>query len=183
MFSYDNKEKFSDFGIELPEEELKIIKQLNILRNPTFSSSFEKFKQNENNIKENFEFRFQYNPPSSLEIRNTIIEINCQILYFNFLSEIDSLSKRIILNEINPKNKIIFLGDINNNLTIDLKNDFVFLNENKKYSEELNNNILTLHYDSSFLLKGKHLNIENLNDNLYEFNNSILKIKRNREKF
>ena len=182
MFSYDNKEKFSDFGIELPEEELKIIKQLNKLRNPTFSSSFEKFKQNENNIKENFEFRFQYNPPSSLEIKNIIIEIKCQILFFNFLSEIDCLSKRIILNEINPKNKIIFLGDLNNNLTIDLKNDFVFLNENNKYSEELNNNILTLHYDSSFLLKGKHLNIENLNDNLYEFNHTILKIKRNREK-
>jgi hypothetical protein len=181
MFSYDNKERFSDFGIKLPKEELEIIKELNKLRNPTFSSSFEKFKQNENSIKEN-KFRFEYSLPLSLKIENISIKINCQILFFNFLSDIDSLSKCIILNEINPKDEIIFLGELNNQLPINLKNKFTFLKENENYYKDLSDNILTFKYDSSFLLKGKHLNIENLNDNLYEFNNSILKIKRNREK-
>ena len=181
MFSYDNKERFSDFGIKLPKEELEIIKELNKLRNPTFSSSFEKFKQNENSIKEN-KFRFEYSLPLSLKIENISIKINCQILFFNFLSDIDSLSKCIILNEINPKDEIIFLGELNNQLPINLKNKFTFLKENENYYKDLSDNILTFKYDSSFLLKGKHLNIDNLNDNLYEFNTGFLKIKRNRNK-
>ena len=177
MFNFE-KEKFSDCGILLSEKELKLYEILNNLKNENFGTSgFFRQSENENEMIFNFS---NYAFPKSIQINNKQINIKCEIYFFQLFNNIDKFSKEIILNEINPVDGIIFLGNNNNEKILNLNENIkcFYKKENEKFSQQLENKILTLKYNFDFLNNGK----KNTNYNIIYFNKIFLRVKRKNNK-
>ncbi len=177
MFNFE-KEKFSDCGILLSEKELKLYEILNNLKNENFGTSgFFRQSENENEMIFNFS---NYAFPKSIQINNKQINIKCEIYFFQLFNNIDKFSKEIIINEINPVDGIIFLGNNNNEKMLNLNENIkcFYKKDNEKFNQQLENKILTLKYNFDFLNNGK----KNTNYNIIYFNKIFLRVKRKNNK-
>ena len=186
MFNFEPKNKFTDYGIELTEEEIEIMKKNNEPEHFAYNSNFLAFKKNNlekaEKVIENFELPV-LKIPTKIEEKTKKIEVKCQILYYPLINNMDKMSKRIIIKEINPKNGIILLGNsdpFNDDLQKTMKCKVLKLQSNEKYEEEIVNDIIKFNYDTSFLSLGNKLMIDKGNENVYSFNTLPLRIKTKR---
>ena len=186
-FNYNNKNKYTDYGIELSNEEIEIMKKNNESENTTYNSNFLNFKKELENTDKKLvnldiaEFRI----PTKIEITNNKIEVKCDIVFYPIISNIDLMSKKFIIEEIKPKDGVILIG-YTNPLTDSLKQKMdcydLTNNANDKYEKKLINNIISFNYTSDDLHTGKKIMIEKGNENMYSFDNLLLSIKTKRDK-
>lgn len=190
MFSYVNKRKFTDYGITVSDKEVKLMKKMNMIKSDSYQSAFQGFLNKEGtNINDGKDFGFKlskYAFPSEIEIEKTKIDIKCDVLNFPLENEIDIISKKIILEEIAPKEGVLFLGGKNffeKKLdTFFSKINFKVISNEEKFEKNYVNNIIKFKYDSSLLPKGKHFSIHNYKENVFDFLQVCLKVKRKRDK-
>lgn len=190
MFSYVNKRKFTDYGITLSDKEVKLMKNMNMIKSDNYQSAFQGFLNKEGaNINDGKDFGFKlskYAFPSEIEIEKTKIDIKCDILNFPLENEIDIISKKIILEEISPREGVLFLGGKNffeKKLdTFFSKINFKVISNEENFEKNYVNNIIKFKYDSSLLPKGKHFSIHNYKEDVFEFLHVCLKVKRKRDK-
>ena len=190
MFSYVNKRKFTDYGITVSDKEVKLMKKMNMIKSDSYQSAFQGFLNKEGtNINDGKDFGFKlskYAFPSEIEIEKTKIDIKCDVLNFPLENEIDIISKKIILEEIAPKEGVLFLGGKNffeKKLdTFFSKINFKVISNEEKFEKNYVNNIIKFKYDSSLLPKGKHFSIHNCKENVFDFLQVCLKVKRKRDK-
>lgn len=190
MFSYINKRKFTDYGITVSDKEVKLMKKMNMIKSDSYQSAFQGFLNKEGtNINDGKDFGFKlskYAFPSEIEIEKTKIDIKCDVLNFPLENEIDIISKKIILEEIAPKEGVLFLGGKNffeKKLdTFFSKINFKVISNEEKFEKNYVNNIIKFKYDSSLLPKGKHFSIHNYKENVFDFLQVCLKVKRKRDK-
>ena len=186
-FNYDNRNKYSDYGIELSKEEIEIMKKNNESENTTYNSNFLNFKKElENTDKKEINLDIsEFRIPTKIETTNNKIEIKCDIVFYPIISNIDFMSKKLIIEEIKPKNGVILIG-YSNPLSDSLKKKMecydLTNNENDKYEKKLINNMISFNYTSDDLHIGQKLMIEKGNENMYSFDNLFLSIKTKRDK-
>lgn len=189
MFHFSKKNKFSDYGIELSEKDLSMMKNSKYLGKENFISNFKNWNLNENNEKQNNENLMKYELPTKVSIEKVNLQIKCEILFFDLFSKIDLTSKAIILNEMKIKNEIIFLGELSEqeaveNLSSKFEQKFSVLKTNETYAKEVESRIIKFKYDSSVFFKSKSCYIFNGENNfkIFEIQPMLLKLKRNRDK-
>ena len=188
MFSYVNKNKFTDYGI-VNDKEQKIMKMINVVKSDNYQSAFQGFLNQENNVDlslassgKDFGFKLsKYEIPTEVQIEKTTINIKCDLLCFPLDSNIDMISKKYILDEIAPKEGIVFLGN-NCDISFFSHINIKLIGNEDKYEKEYINNIINFKYDSSLIPKGKHFQIQNHKQNLIDFGSVCLKVKRKRDK-
>ena len=188
MFSYVNKNKFTDYGT-VNEKEQKIMKMINVVKSDNYQSAFQGFLNQENNVDlslassgKDFGFKLsKYEIPTEVQIEKTTINIKCDLLCFPLDSNIDMISKKYILDEIAPKEGIVFLGN-NCDISFFSHINIKLIGNEDKYEKEYINNIINFKYDSSLIPKGKHFQIQNHKQNLIDFGSVCLKVKRKRDK-
>ena len=186
-FNYDYKNKYTDYGIELSKEEIEIMKKNNESENSTYNSHFLNFKKElENTDKKEINLDLsEFRLPTKIDVTNNKIEIKCELFFYPIISNIDFMSKKLIIEEIKPKNGVILIG-YSNLLSDGLKNKMkcydLTNNENDKYEQKLINNIIPFNYTSDDLHTGKKLMIEKGNENMYSFDNLLLSVKTKRDK-
>lgn len=140
-------------------------------------------------------------------IRNEIVENIDKFSYYPLFSTIDYISKRTIIEEINPKKLIIFLGldkqkinDVNdyyngdsketnkfslnekkyNNNSLYLNNKLAFEDKNSnRFKLKFENKIFNVKFDSSILQKMSFSMVKDFG-NIYDLKNSFLKVKTKR---
>ena len=99
------------------------------------------------------------------------------------INNIDFMSKKLIIEEIKPKDGIILIGYSNvlsDSLKINNKNCYDLTN-NEKYEQTLINNIISFNYTSDDLHSGQKIIIEKGNENIYSFDSLLLSVKTKRE--
>ena len=187
-FNFENKNKYTDYGIEFCKEEIEIMKKNNESENTTYNSNFLNFKKElENTDKKDLNLKLsEFYIPTKIETKERKLEIKCEIYFFPMINNIDLMSKKFILEEINPKEGIIFLGysnELNHNLkSNNIKNISLTSNEDdNKFEKIIKNNILEFNYTSDDLYTGKKILIEKGNENLYSFDSMLLSIKTKRD--
>ena len=85
MFSYVNKNKFTDYGT-VNEKEQKIMKMINVVKSDNYQSAFQGFLNQENNVDlslassgKDFGFKLsKYEIPTEVQIEKTTINIKCK---------------------------------------------------------------------------------------------------------
>ena len=186
-FNFQNKYKYTDYGIELSNEEIEIMKKNNLSENTTYNSNFLDFKKELNNIdkKEMNIDLFEFRIPTKIEVKDNNLEIKCEILFYPMINCIDLMSKKLIIEEIKPKDGIILLGYTNYledlRESIQSKNMNCYCLTNDKFEQKLINNIIKFNYTSDDLHSGKKLIIEKGNENIYSFDSLLLSIKTKRD--
>ena len=186
-FNLENKNKFTDYGIELNKEEIEIMKKNNLSENTTYNSNFLNFKKElENTDKKEMNLKlFEFLIPTKIESKENKLEIKCEILFYPIINSIDLMSKKLIIEEINPKDGIILIGyssilsdslKSKNFNCYDLTN-----NENDIYEKKLINNIIKFNYTSDDLHSGEKIIIDKGNENIYRFGSLLLSIKTKRD--
>ena len=181
-FNFTNRIRYTDYGIECSKGELKIMKKNNNESiNTNYDSNFL------NNDKKEMKLELpKFKIPTKLEINDIKIEIKCDIFFFPLINKIDFMSKKLILEEINPKNGIILLG-YSNQLSDWLKENKMKYynltnNINDKFEEKFKNNIIEFNYTSENLYNGNKFHIDKSNQNIYSFDSLLLSIKTKRDK-
>ena len=181
-FNFTNRIRYTDYGIEYSKGELKIMKKKN---NESIDTNYDSNLL----INDKKEMKLEmstYKIPTKLEINDIKIEIKCDIFFFPLINKIDFLSKKLIIEEINPKDGVILLGHSNqlsdwvknNNMKCyDLTN-----NADDIFKEKFKNNILEFNYTSENLRNGKKFSIDKSNQNIYSFDSLLLSIKTKRDK-
>ena len=185
-FNYDNRNKYTDYGIELSKEEIEIMKKNNESENTTYNSNFLNFKKElENTDKKEMNLKLsEFCIPTKIETKEKKIEIKCEIYFYPMINNIDLMSKQLIVEEINPKNGVILLGYSNlfNHKLKQSSNLKIFsCDERDKFEENLINNIIPFNYTSDDLYSGQKLLIEKGNENIYSFDSLFLSIKTKRD--
>ena len=180
-FNFTNRIKYTDYGIELSKAELKIMKKNNENINNNYDSNFL------NNDKKEMKSESPiFKVPTKLEIKDIKLEIKCDIFFFPLINKIDFMSKKLIIEEINPKDGVILLG-YSNQLSEWVKNNNMKCHDltnkiNDRFEEKLKNNIIEFNYTSEDLHNGNKYNIEKCNQNIYSFDSLLLSIKTKRDK-
>ena len=180
-FNFTNRIKYTDYGIELSKAELKIMKKNNENINNNYDSNFL------NNDKKEMKSESPiFKVPTKLEIKDIKLEIKCDIFFFPLINKIDFMSKKLIIEEINPKDGVILLG-YSNQLSEWIKNNNMKCHDltnkiNDRFEEKLKNNIIEFNYTSEDLHNGNKYNIEKYNQNIYSFDSLLLSIKTKRDK-
>ena len=127
----------------------------------------------------------EFKIPSKLETNNIEIEIKCEIFFYPLVNKIDFMSKKLIIEEINPKDGVILLG-YPNKLSNWLKENNIkcydLTNNKDKYEEKFKNNIIDFNYTSEDLRNLNKYNLEKSNQNIYSFDSLLLSIKTKRDK-
>jgi len=183
-FNFNNKIRYTDYGIEFSKGELKMMRKNNEPINMTYDSNL--FNKDKKEIKLEIT---QFDVPIKLEIKNIKIDIKCEIYFYPLINKIDFMSKKLILEEINPKDGIILLGN-NNQLTDSLNNKNILcfnltkisVDEYQKYEKKIKNNIIEFNYTSEDLNKGIKFKNDKFNQNIYSFDSFLLSIKTKRDK-
>ena len=184
-FNFESKYKFTDYGMELSKEEIEIMKKNNESENTTYNSNFLNFKKElENKDKKEMNLELtEFCMPTKIETKERKLEIKCEILFYPMINNIDFMSKKLIIEEIKPKDGIILIGYSNvlsDSLKINNKNCYDLTN-NEKYEQTLINNIISFNYTSDDLHSGQKIIIEKGNENIYSFDSLLLSVKTKRE--
>ena len=86
--------------------------------------------------------------PTKIETKESKLEIKCDFLFYPMINNIDFMSKKLIIEEIKPKDGIILIGYSNvlsDKLKLNNMKCYVLTNnENDKYEQKLINNIFHL---------------------------------------
>ena len=185
-FNFENKHKYTDYGLELSKEEIEIMKKNNLSENSTYNSNFLNFKKElENTVNKEMNLElFEFHIPTKIETKENKLEIKCEILFYPLINKIDLMSKKLILEEINSKDGIILIG-YSNELSDSLKSKnikCIDLSKNDKHEQRLINKIIKFNYTSDDLHCGRKIIIEKGNENLYRFDSLLLSVKTKREK-
>ena len=180
-FNFTNRIKYTDYGIELSKAELKIMKKNNEFINTNYDSNFLNIDNKETKSESTI-----FKIPTKLEIKEIKLEVKCDIFFFPLINKIDFMSKKLIIEEINPKDGVILLG-YSNQLSDWLRNNnmkcFDLTNNiNDRFEEKLKSNIIEFNYTSEDLHNGNKYNIEKCNQNIYSFDSLLLSIKTKRDK-
>jgi len=179
-FNFGNRIRYTDYGIEFNKGELKIMKKSNESINLDYDSNF--LNQDKKEIKLDIQ---EFKIPSKLETNNIEIEIKCEIFFYPLVNKIDFMSKKLIIEEINPKDGVILLG-YPNKLSNWLKENNIkcydLTNNKDKYEEKFKNNIIDFNYTSEDLRNLNKYNLEKSNQNIYSFDSLLLSIKTKRDK-
>jgi len=180
-FNFTHKIRYTDYGIEFSKAELKLMKQRNESINLTYDSNF--LNTDKNDMKLELP---QFRIPTKLEIRNIEIDIKCELFFFPLINKIDFMSKKLIIEEINPKDGVILIGHKNelsdwlskNNINCyDLSNSSEDI-----YKKEIKLNLIEFNYTSNDLYKGNKFKIDKSDKNVYSFDSLLLSIKTKRDK-
>ena len=183
-FNFINQSKYTDYGIELSRDEVEIMKKNNESENTTYNSNFLNFKKElENTDKKEINLELsEFCLPTKLEKTKVQIQIKCDIFFYPIINKIDFMSKKIIIEEIKPKDGIILIG-----YTVPLSDSLksnnikcINLTDSDQYSEKIKDNIIQFNYTSDDLYSGKKVIIEKGNENLYSFDSLLLSIKTKR---
>lgn len=185
-FNFDNRIKYTDYGIELSNEEIEIMKKNNVSENSTYNSNFLNFKkEQENTDKKEINIDLtEFCLPTKIDIIDTKIEIKCEILFYPLINHIDIMSKKFIIEEIKPKDGIILIG-YTNALSDELKSNNLNCynltnNDTDKFEKTIVNDIVQFNYTSDDLHSGKKVIIEKGNESIYSFDSLLLSIKTKR---
>ena len=180
-FNFTNRIRYTDYGIECSKGELKLMKKNNESINTNYDSTFL------NNDKKEAKLELpSFKIPTKLEVKDIKIEVKCEIFFFPLINKIDFMSKKLIIEEINPKDGVILLG-FSNQLNEWLKNnnlkcyDLTY-NANDIFEKKLKNNIIEFNYTSEDLRNANKFNIDKYNQNIYSFDSLLLSIKTKRDK-
>ena len=180
-FNFTHKIRYTDYGIEFSKAELKLMKQRNESINLTYDSNF--LNTDKNDMKLELP---QFRIPTKLEIRNIEIDIKCELFFFPLINKIDFMSKKLIIEEINPKDGVILIGHKNelsdwlskNNINCyDLSNSSEDI-----YKKEIKLNLIEFNYTSNDLYNGNKFKIDKSDKNVYSFDSLLLSIKTKRDK-
>ena len=187
-FNFENKYKYTDYGMELSNEEIEIMKKNNESENTTYNSNFLNFKkelENKDKKKMNLELT-EFCIPTKIETKESKLEIKCDFLFYPMINNIDFMSKKLIIEEIKPKDGIILIGYSNvlsDKLKLNNMKCYVLTNnEHDKYEQKLINNIIPFNFTSEDLHSGQKIIIEKGNENIYSFDSLLLSVKTKREK-
>jgi hypothetical protein len=183
-FNFINQSKYTDYGIELSRDEVEIMKKNNESENTTYNSNFLKFKKElENTDKKEINLELsEFCLPTKIEKTKVQIQIKCDIFFYPIINKIDFMSKKIIIEEIKPKDGIILIG-YTSPLSDSLKSnniECINLTDSDQYTKIINDNIIQFNYTSDDLYSGKKVIIEKGNENLYSFDSLLLSIKTKR---
>ena len=177
-FNFEPTNKYTDYGIELNPEEIEIMKKSNEsenINNIVVKSEFMDKKET------NFELA-EFDIPTKIEQYETTIDIKCEFFFYPIINIIDYLSKKIILEEINPKDGIILIGKPNAlKENVNYKNIKCITN-NICFEEKIAKKILEFNYTSEDLYGAKKIPIEQADENLYSFDSILLSVKTIRKK-
>ena len=123
--------------------------------------------------------------PTKIETKESKLEIKCDFLFYPMINNIDFMSKKLIIEEIKPKDGIILIGYSNvlsDKLKLNNMKCYVLTNnENDKYEQKLINNIIPFNFTSEDLHSGQKIIIEKGNENIYSFDSLLLSVKTKRE--
>jgi Cft2 family RNA processing exonuclease len=195
MFAYHQKKKINDYGIELTEKEIKLMKSTAEDKSEIFDSSFKAFlytnnKTQETATKSDMRLKLKRQDlfaKAHFEENYKILQILAKFSFYDLFDVIDVTSKEFILTEIKPKNEIIFLGNNSNRndlipkILSKLKNVKCKILENfQKESIKFKNNLLNLKYDSTILNSLPSIFVKDYGY-VYELENKFLKIKTKRK--
>ncbi len=186
-FNFENKYKYTDYGMELSNEEIEIMKKNNESENTTYNSNFLNFKRElENKDKKEMNLELtEFCIPTKIETKESKLEIKCDFLFYPMINNIDFMSKKLIIEEIKPKDGIILIGYSNvlsDKLKLNNMKCYVLTNnENDKYEQKLINNIIPFNFTSEDLHSGQKIIIEKGNENVYSFDSLLLSVKTKRE--
>ena len=189
MFAYTTKNKYSDYGFRISSKELSLLHQINQSQEPeNDQSGFQGFlnkDQSDDPNETDFGFKLtSYHEPYEYKIDPISIEIKCDIINFAYISTIDKLSKRLIIEDISPKDEVVFLGKLSDPLFFNsgkassYKIKEILVNET--YRKNYLNNLLKFQYDSSIFTSKHFKSISTNNELLYDFKSIFLKIKTKR---
>ena len=187
-FNFEDKHKYTDYGIELSKGEIEIMKRNNLSENTLYNSNFLNYKkelENTNKKEMNLEL-FDFQIPTKIAVMDNKLDIKCEILFYPLINKIDLMSKKLILEEINSKDAIVLIG-FSNELSESLKSKnmkciVLSNNRNDKYEQKLINNVIKFNYTSDDLRSGKKIIIDKGNENLYRFDSLLLSVKTKRDK-
>jgi hypothetical protein len=180
-FNFNNRIRYTDYGVEFSKAELKLMKKRNESINLAYDSNFLNTDKNEMKLE-----LPQFKIPTKLEIRNIEIDIKCEIFFYPLINKIDLMSKKLIIEEIESKDGVILMGHSNelsewltsNNIKCyDLSNkidDF--------YEEKIKLNLIEFNYTSNDLHDGNKFNIDKSDKNVYSFDSLFLSVKTKRDK-
>ena len=187
-FNFEDKHKYTDYGIELSKGEIEIMKRNNLSENTLYNSNFLNYKkefENTNKKEMNLEL-FDFQIPTKIAVIDNKLDIKCEILFYPLINKIDLMSKKLILEEINSKDAIVLIG-FSNELSESLKSKnmkciVLSNNRNDKYEQKLINNVIKFNYTSDDLRSGKKVIIDKGNENIYRFDSLLLSVKTKRDK-
>ena len=187
-FNFEDKHKYTDYGIELSKGEIEIMKRNNLSENSLYNSNFLNYKkelENTNKKEMNLEL-FDFQIPTKIAVIDNKLDIKCEILFYPLINKIDLMSKKLILEEINSKDAIVLIG-FSNELSESLKSKnmkciVLSNNRNDKYKQKLINNVIKFNYTSDDLRSGKKVIIDKGNENIYRFDSLLLSVKTKRDK-
>ena len=180
-FNFNNRIRYTDYGVEFSKAELKLMKKRNESINLAYDSNFLNTDKNEMKLE-----LPQFKIPTKLEIRKIDIDIKCEIFFYPLINKIDLMSKKLIIEEIESKDGVILMGHSNelsewltsNNIKCyDLSNridDF--------YEEKIKLNLIEFNYTSNDLHDGNKFNIDKSDKNVYSFDSLFLSVKTKRDK-
>ena len=127
----------------------------------------------------------QFKIPTKLNIRNIEIEIKCELYFYPLINKIDFMSKKLIIEEINPKDGVILIGHSNelsewlnqNNINCyDLTNK-----SDDIYKQDIKLNLIEFNYTSNDLYNGNKFKIDKSDKNVYSFDSLLLSVKTKRD--
>ena len=194
IFAYHQKKKINDYGVELTDKEIKLMKSTAEDKSEIFDSSFKAFLYTNNKVQETSaksDMRLKLKrqdlfAKAHFEVTQKILQISAKFSFFDLFDVIDVTSKEFILSEIKPKNTIIFLG--HNNFRNDLIQKVMSkltnikirtLDNFQRESIKVKNNLLNLKYDSTILNSLPSIFVKDYGY-VYELENKFLKIKTKR---
>jgi hypothetical protein len=157
------------------------MKKRNESINLTYDSNFL------NNDKGKMELELpQFKIPTKLEFRDLKIDIKCEIFFYPLINKVDLMSKKLIIEEMNPKDGVILMG-LSNQLSEWLRNNNIKCYDlsNKVddiYEEKISHNLIEFNYTSNDLHDGNKFNIDKSDQNVYSFDSLLLSIKTKRDK-
>ena len=180
-FNFTHRIRYTDYGVEFSKAELKLMKQRNESINLAYDSNF--LNTDKNDMKLELP---QFQIPTKLDKRNIEIDIKCELFFYPLINKIDLMSKKLIIEEINPKDGVILIGHSNelsewlnkNNINCyDLTN-----RSDDIYKKEIKLNLIEFNYTSNDLYDGNKFKIDKSDKNVYSFDSLLLSVKTKRDK-
>jgi Cft2 family RNA processing exonuclease len=197
MFSYHHKKKLNEYGIELLEKEIKLMKAAIEDKAEVFESSFKTFLYTNNKAQESLknEMRLKMKrqdlfSKAHYEHSKKTITIQAKFSYFDLFDSngIDLISKEIIIQELHPKDEVIFLGGVSQNsqefykMLTKLQSSQIkckIIGNNQTELCKVRDNMLNIKFDSTILSTLPSFFVKDYGA-VYDLKNTFLKIKTKR---
>jgi Cft2 family RNA processing exonuclease len=200
MFAYHPKRKITEYGLELNEKELKIMKLVSEEKNEAPESDFKAFLYTNNKSAESKK------PDMRLKIKKQdlfskakyeeqikTLPILAKFTFYNLFDHIDILSKEIIITEAKPKDYVFFLGshlqnkmkakaleNMSSKIKRTLDIPVLCLSPFKTELLKFKDNLLHVKYDSTILNRLPSFCIKDYGF-IYDLKNTFLKVKTHRK--